>query len=603
MTKRYVGYTRVSTHLQVTEGTSLESQEQAINRYSEDHGLKLEKIYTDAGYSGKNISNRPAMKSLIEDIKSNRLIGIIYTQLDRLARNLVHCEELYHLAAEHNVDIICINDPIFNQNGDTGDLSRMIRQMMGAVSEFERSRIRERTLQGKLKKWLGKETWIGSIPFGYKGVINKKGKLESGKIEIDKEQAEIVERIFSLYLDEGYSMKQVALLLNSEGIKTPSQFKKQRRAAERWSMATISNILKNSIYCGEQTYNKYKFTTKNGRNQYSGKTKEKKPEIEWVHVEAPEIISKDRWITVQNKIRFHKTKPKKKHKGYENKFLSRNVLRCGICKAKVKSLIIRDKRSNKSYPYYVCYWKGVTQTELETYNRDRCGSFHFRADDVDREVFSKIASAIVFPETFVEAWLRDIDVDELNSKIKRYEYQIKEKTKNIKNVYNDLKKINHSIVRDELLKGIDEEAGEIEEITKKLKIVTDERDSYSNKTDRLQAYKETMGFGKKNRSNRRERLMNIEKSILARLHNLSCGDKKRIIESVVSPERGGKCSLVSLKPDDLICGDEIILKEDNKKKYPGIIMEFTIDFDKIQRMITGIKQNDFFNKVDVYSFF
>jgi hypothetical protein len=85
---------------------------------------------------------------------------------------------------------------------------------------------------------------------------------------------------------------------------------------------------------------------------------------------------------------------------------------------------------------------------------------------------------IVAPEQFVETWLKDSDVDELNSNIERYGSLIEEKKTVIKRAYNDLKKIKNIILKTEFLKGIEKDADDIETLKSKLKIALQERDSH-----------------------------------------------------------------------------------------------------------------------------
>lgn len=63
------------------------------------------KIYTDVGYSGKNI-NRPQFSQLIKDIKSGLVKKVIAYRLDRISRSIADFSQLLILFEEHNVDFI-----------------------------------------------------------------------------------------------------------------------------------------------------------------------------------------------------------------------------------------------------------------------------------------------------------------------------------------------------------------------------------------------------------------------------------------------------------------------------------------------------------------
>ena len=63
--KKVVGYIRVSTQIQATEGDSLNLQEKQIKDLVKFKGWELTGIYKDAGRSGGN-TERPGLKSLLE---------------------------------------------------------------------------------------------------------------------------------------------------------------------------------------------------------------------------------------------------------------------------------------------------------------------------------------------------------------------------------------------------------------------------------------------------------------------------------------------------------------------------------------------------------
>ncbi|MEG2174456.1 MAG: recombinase family protein, partial [Oscillospiraceae bacterium] len=56
-------------------------------------------------------------------------------------------------------------------------------------------------------------------------------------------EANIIQRIYDLYLNGGYGANKIAQMLNAEGIKTKRDCK--------WSQNGISRILTNELYCGK----------------------------------------------------------------------------------------------------------------------------------------------------------------------------------------------------------------------------------------------------------------------------------------------------------------------------------------------------------------
>lgn len=80
----------------------------------------------------------------------------------------------------------------------------------------------------------------GTYSFNYRTYGYRKG--EDGEPEIVPEEAEIVKRIFNLYLD-GYSVDKIASYLNENGVKS--------KTGTEWKKATVQGILINEKYVGD----------------------------------------------------------------------------------------------------------------------------------------------------------------------------------------------------------------------------------------------------------------------------------------------------------------------------------------------------------------
>ena len=80
-----VGYVRVSTNEQTTEGQSLENQSNRISSYCQSQGWNLIEIFREEGVSGKTI-NRPKLNQLISGVKTGNIDVILVYKVDRLTR-------------------------------------------------------------------------------------------------------------------------------------------------------------------------------------------------------------------------------------------------------------------------------------------------------------------------------------------------------------------------------------------------------------------------------------------------------------------------------------------------------------------------------------
>jgi len=131
-------YVRVST-----ENQSTESQEREISMYLTSNQIKMACAYKDYAESGKKES-RPALNSLLNEVKQGKVDTLVVFKLDRAFRSLSHLLDCLKLFQKHNVKFVSIKENI--------DLSTpvgiLMVQMLGAFAQFERSMIVERVKSG-----------------------------------------------------------------------------------------------------------------------------------------------------------------------------------------------------------------------------------------------------------------------------------------------------------------------------------------------------------------------------------------------------------------------------------------------------------------------
>jgi DNA invertase Pin-like site-specific DNA recombinase len=124
-----IGYARVSTTDQ-----SMALQRDALKKA----GVK--EIFEDVT-SGAN-ANRPGLKNLLRHTRSGDTI--VVWRLDRLGRSLRHLIELVELLTKRKVGLRSLQENI----DTTSAGGKLFLHMFGALAEFERELIRERTVAG-----------------------------------------------------------------------------------------------------------------------------------------------------------------------------------------------------------------------------------------------------------------------------------------------------------------------------------------------------------------------------------------------------------------------------------------------------------------------
>lgn len=130
-------YARVSTF-----GQEPENQLQELRRYVEARGWTATE-FVDRGVSGSK-DRRPALDALLKDAKRRRFDVLVCWRLDRLGRNLRHLILLLDELHALGIGFVTLGEGI----DTTSPTGRLVLHVLGAISEFERERIRERVIAG-----------------------------------------------------------------------------------------------------------------------------------------------------------------------------------------------------------------------------------------------------------------------------------------------------------------------------------------------------------------------------------------------------------------------------------------------------------------------
>ena len=155
-------YLRVSTDEQAQSGVSLAMQRDLCEKYVELHDLPGDTvIYTEDGQSAKDL-NRPQLTRLRDDLESGMVSHVVVFKLDRLTRKVGDLCQLLAEFEDHGACLHGVRDKL-----DTGTASgRLVLHIMGAVAEWERDTIADRTRSG-LRHIQSQGFHIGNAPFGW----------------------------------------------------------------------------------------------------------------------------------------------------------------------------------------------------------------------------------------------------------------------------------------------------------------------------------------------------------------------------------------------------------------------------------------------------
>jgi DNA invertase Pin-like site-specific DNA recombinase len=221
-----IGYVRVSTDRQAEHGVSLEAQEAKIRAMATVQGADLMDVIVDGGESAKSL-NRPGLQRLMTLVSSGKVQAVIVAKLDRLTRSVKDLCGLLELFEKRKVALISVAEAL-----DTGSAAgRLVITIMGAVSQWEREAIGERT-RDALRHKRAQGQRVGNIGFGYRLAADGR------HLEPDpSEQAALAE--LQELRSQGYSLRAVAVALNAAGHRT-------RRGTD-WRLESVVRVLKQDL--------------------------------------------------------------------------------------------------------------------------------------------------------------------------------------------------------------------------------------------------------------------------------------------------------------------------------------------------------------------
>ncbi len=328
-------YARMSTDKQNADSPA--DQIAQCREFAENRGWCVleDLVVEDAGVSGASRHNRPRLLEMVARIEEWDVL--LCFDFSRLARDSEDLGWIRNRLRAHRRAAY---------EASTGlELFNIGAKVLGVLNEEYLVKLRadvRRGLRGRVERNL----FAGGTPYGYRTEAIPSGRIDPHgndvpagfRLVVDEEQAEVVRRIFSLYLrGEGY--RSIAHQFNAEGI-TPPRPRSQRRKRAAWSVSALRSMLLNPIYKGEYIWGRSEWI----KDHDTGKRKRyERPESEWVRRtdEAWRIVTPETWEAVHQSMlkrshRYQRTRSgtfngQAKGQRSHSKYLLSGFLECAEC--------------------------------------------------------------------------------------------------------------------------------------------------------------------------------------------------------------------------------------------------------------------------------
>lgn len=261
-------YVRMSTEHQKY---STDNQSRAIREYADRRGYEIVETYADEGKSGLNIGGRAALQRLLDDVESARakFKALIVYDVSRWGRFQDPDEAAaYELRCRRAGVAVHYCAEQFENDGSIG--SSIIKTVKRAMAgEYSR--------ELSVKVFAGQANLIrlgfrqgGAAGFGLRRVLidqdgQPKNELYRGEhksIATDRvilvpgppDEVAAVREVYRLFVDEGMPEREIAALLNKQGVLTD--------LGRSWTRGTVHQLLINEKYVGNNVWGRTSFKLK-----------------------------------------------------------------------------------------------------------------------------------------------------------------------------------------------------------------------------------------------------------------------------------------------------------------------------------------------------
>ena len=278
-------------------------------------------LYADEGISGTRADKRPEFNNMIKACLAGKIDYIITKSVSRFARNTVDCLDYVRLLRARGIGILFEEQNIDTLKSD----SELYLVIYAGFAQSESESISKNITWSYRKNFEdGKPIFMFKKLLGYK-------KGEDGEPVIVPEEAEIVERIYTMYLS-GMTVDVISRQLQSEHIVIPDK-------KFSFGKNMVMNILKNEKYCGDCILQK---TVTVDCISKTRKKNEGEAPMYIVENSHPAIISREMFNRAQEELSKRKARSPQSQKtaitasGKYSKYALTDVLICAECGSRYK---------------------------------------------------------------------------------------------------------------------------------------------------------------------------------------------------------------------------------------------------------------------------
>lgn len=291
-------YIRVSSIDQKMHGYSLDAQREHLQKYADEHDIKIVNVYADEGITAsKALHKRKGILSLLDDAEKGLFDVILFKDLSRWSRNPSHFYAVEDRLEKAGVSWIAVDQPNLETLTASGKLIVGIHISVAAHESAQTSERIKYVNESRVRKKLPLhgDRWY---PLGY-----KKGEIDGvPRVVVNEDERELVNAIFDEY-ERTQCISKVLRKVQEMGFQTYD--------------SSLRSMFRNTLYKGE----------------YRGVTEYCEP-----------FLSPERWEKIKRiSETHHYTAPI-----VENEYTFTSLVKCAECGGSMTG------KTCRGYTYYGC---------------------------------------------------------------------------------------------------------------------------------------------------------------------------------------------------------------------------------------------------------
>ncbi len=366
---KIAAYCRVSTDKE-EQIDSLNHQKEFFAEYALRNGHQLYRLYADEGITGTSLKKREEFKRLLQDAELGLFQMVVVKDISRFARNTVDA-----LQSIRKLKSMGINTLFLTANMDSMGDSEFVLTLFSAMAQEESNNLSKRVKWGK--KINAEKGRVPQRVFGY-------DRIDNFTLQINSDEARIVRKIFSLYIEQGLGCRTISMTLNREHDKT--------KFGSEWNPRGVRRVLVNPLYCGILVNHKYEI-----EDFLTGKQVNIPEEEHFFHerpswaIVAPETFQKAQEIMDARRIKYDCGEPFRDAR-YSAKHTFSTLIKCEHCGRSF---------SRKSYTYVNTrvYWRCPTNDQ---FTAEKCDNgVIIDEPELLQQIRAYLASQIADREAFI----------------------------------------------------------------------------------------------------------------------------------------------------------------------------------------------------------